>query len=289
LNALRAFEAAARHRSFKAAAAELFVTPTAISHRIRKLEGELGFRVLDRTPREVTLTASGDLLYSTVSVALQDIGQTVGLLKGKRSPAGLTLSTTAGFLGQWLTPRLEALRLALPQVSLRLHASPDLVPLEPGGVEVAVRYGRGPFSGAESVEMIADAYTPVCSPRLHIRQMEDLGTVTLIHVDGQTAPLHIPTWARWCAHAGVTGLATSTGLRFNDSLHAMQAALAGNGVVLASVVLADDALKSGLLVRPFAAALTGASYHFAWAPGLADRPDIAALRSWFLAALAPDD
>lgn len=281
LNALRAFDAAARHSSFKAAAAELFVTPTAISHQVRQLEAYLGVRVLDRTPRSVSLTSAGAELYEAAAAGFADISRVVSRLRKGPTPVTLTLSATTGFLSQWLVPRLDEVRRLLPDIEFRLHAGNAPVVLKAGEVDVAIRYGRGPFPGAEATVLKRDTFAPVCSPRLKLTRASDLRRAKLIHIDGQRVPRPPPTWARWCAEAGVTGVDTEAGIRFTDGLHAVQAALAGQGVAIVSRVLVADALSAGLLSQPFVEVLRGETYHFVCAPGLSSRADVVALREWF--------
>jgi len=286
LSALRAFEAAARRASFKAAAAELYVTPTAISHQLRQLEDWLGVRVLDRSPRAVSLTAAGAELYDAVAAGLSEIGRVASRLRHGSAPATLTLSATSGFLSQWLVPRLADLHQILPGVDLRLQAAEAIVALHAGQVDVAVRYGKGPYPGVHATALREDCFGPVCSPQLGVSRAADLRRSRLLHVEGQRVPRPAPSWARWCAHAGVTGVNTSAGLRFTDGLHAVQAAIAGQGITLTSLVLVSDALASGLLVRPFPDVLRGATYHLACAPELAARTDVVTLRAWFHERLA---
>jgi len=287
LGALRAFEAAARRASFKAAAAELFVTPTAISHQLRQLEEWLGVRVLDRSPRAVSLTHAGAELYDAVAAGLSEIGRVAARLRQRPAPAILTLSATSGFLSQWLVPRLAEIHRVIPGVDLRLHAAETIVPLAAGRIDVAIRYGTGPYPGVHATPLRADHFGPVCSPRLGLARAADLRRAKLLHVDGRRVPRPAPTWSRWCAHAGITVVNTSAGLRFTDGLHAAQAAIASQGVALLSLVLAADALGSGLLVQPFQPTLRGATYHFACPPELVARPDVVALRTWLLNQLEP--
>lgn len=283
LAALRAFEAAARRASFTAAAAELAVTPTAISHQIRQLEAHLGLRLLDRSPRAVTMTPQGRILYDAVASGFGDIARAVTRLRAP-SPV-VTLTSTAAFLSHWLAPRLGALRDAVPTADLRLHTSNLIEPLEPGRIEIAIRYGRGPFAQAVSTRLCEDTLIPVCRPALGLSRLADLRGAALLHIDGRQRPTPGPDWSAWCALAGLTGVDTEAGARFPDSMLAVQAAIAGQGVVIVSRVLVADALAAGLLVAPFPQALDGDAYHFACAPGLEIRPDIAALRTWFVAAL----
>ncbi len=279
LGSLRAFEAASRRASFKAAAAELFVTPTAISHQIRQLETWLGMRVLVRSPRAVTLTPQGRVLLEAASSAFGEISQAVGRLR--QAQPVLTLSATTGFLSHWLVPRLEGVRRLLPDIDLRLHASNSVVDLRPGAVDVAIRYGKGPSEGVEAMPLVTDTFAPVCSPRLNVRELNDLRRVPLIHIEGRTAPQPTPDWPLWCKQADLSHVNTDVGLRFTDSLHAVQAAIAGQGIAIISVVLAADALDSGLLVRPFTRTLPGETYYFANASSLSSRDDVVALRNWF--------
>ena len=286
LSALRAFEAAARRASFKAAAAELYVTPTAISHQLRQLEDWLGVRVLDRSPRAVALTAAGTELYDAVAAGLSEIGRVASRLRHGPAPAALTLSATSGFLSQWLVPRLADIHRVLPSVDLRLQAADAIVALHPGGVDVAVRYGKGPYPAVHATALHEDSFGVVCSPQLGVSRTADLRRARLLHVEGRRVPRPAPSWARWCEHAGITGVNTGAGLRFTDGLHAVQAAIAGQGIALTSLVLVSDALASGLLVQPFPSVLRGATYHFACAPELAARTDVVALRTWFQECLA---
>jgi LysR family glycine cleavage system transcriptional activator len=285
LSALRAFEAAARLASFKAAAAELYVTPTAISHQLRQLEDWLGLRVLDRSPRAVALTAAGAELYDAVAAGLSEIGRVASRLRRGAAPM-LTLSATSGFLSQWLVPRLADLHRVLPGVDLRLQAADAVVALRTGLVDIAIRYGKGPYPGVHATALREDGFAPVCSPQLGVSRAADLRRAKLLHVDGRRVPRPAPSWARWCAHASVTGVNTDAGLRFTDGLHAVQAAIAGQGIALISLVLVSDALASGLLVQPFPPTLRGATYHFACAPELAQRTDVVTLRTWFQNHLA---
>jgi len=286
LSALRAFEATARRASFKAAAAELFVTPTAISHQIRQLESWLGVRVLDRTPRAVSLTPSGIELYEAAAASFTEISRAVSRLRRGTAPAVLTLSATSGFLSQWLVPRLADLRRVLPDLDLRLHASDAVVALRTGSVDAAIRYGTGPYRGVDATALKADRFAPVCSPTLSLSRLGELRRATLIHVEGRRVPQPLPSWTRWCTRAGAKGVNTDAGLRFTDGLHAVQAAIAGQGVAIVSLVLVADALASGLLVQPFPTVLRGATYHFVCPPDLSHRPDVAALRTWFQDRLA---
>lgn len=287
LTSLRAFEAAARRASFKAAAEELGVTPTAISHQVRQLEDHLGLRVLNRSPRAVTLTPEGKALCEVIATGFGEIARVVAELRAGTAPVRVTLSSTTTLLSQWLVPRLDALRHAVPGIDLRLHASHTAEILRAGAIDVAIRYGAGPFPGVTTHHLGDDRLIAVCSPRLGLSRVEDLRHTTLLHIDGRNLPA--PGWSDGCAQAGIDGVDTDKGLRFPDSMLAVQAAIAGHGVVLVSRRLVVDALKAGLLVSPFALSLAGDAYHFVCADGLDARPDIVALRRWLQEAFREGD
>jgi LysR family glycine cleavage system transcriptional activator len=183
-----------------------------------------------------------------------------------------------------LPSRLDALRRELPSIDLRLHASDAVVDLKPGGIEVAIRYGKGPFANA--VALCDDVFAPVCSPTLGIKTLADLRRATLIHIDGRRRPTPLPQWRRWGKEAKAKDIDTTSGQQLPDSLLAVQAMIAGQGVAIVSRVLVSHALQAGLLVAPFPVSLPGDSYHFACADGLEERADIASLRSWFTRELA---
>ncbi|WP_237714078.1 LysR substrate-binding domain-containing protein [Novosphingobium sp. Rr 2-17] len=284
MSSLRAFEAVARRSSFKAAAEELSVTPSAVSHQIRQLEAHVGVRLLDRTPRGVSLTQSGQLLRDATSAGFEVIGRAIGQIRGLTDTGMLTLTSTAAFLSHWLVPRLASLRSALPTVELRFHASDMIEPLHSGRIDVAIRYGRGPFPGTVSHKLHDDELIAVCSPGLRLSDIRDLRRTTLIHIDGRHRPDPAPNWTRWCAVAGLSKVDTAAGLHLPDSMSAVQAAIAGQGIVIVSRLLVADAISSKLLVQPFACSIVGEAYHFAAAADLATDANVGALREWFVKA-----
>lgn len=286
LVALRAFEAVARQLSFKGAADELSVSPTAISHHIRHLEAYIGTRLLERTPKSCRLTPEGSLLFEAATSGFSEIRQAVSRLRRNGVKPFLTLSATPAFLSLWLVPRMRELAEQVRGLNLRLHASKTVASLDDEGIDVAIRYGGSAQASTECVVLRQDEFTPVCSPSLKLRKLDDLRRVELLHVDGYRVPRPAPTWERWCRHAGVERIDTEVGPRFNDSLHALQAAIAGQGVVLASPVIVHDALSSGVLVRPYREALKGATYSFVCARAVATRDDVQALLAWFQRGLA---
>jgi LysR family glycine cleavage system transcriptional activator len=242
--------------------------------------------LLERTPRAVRLTAEGSVLYEATASGFAEIARAVALLRRRHDSAILTLTSTTAFLSHWMVPRLAELRRLLPDVDLRLHASDAIVELRAGHVDAAIRYGKGPFAGVASIPLRHDVFGPVCSPGLGVSKLDDLRRATLIHVEGRRVPMPSPDWPRWCAEAGLRDVDTRAGLRFPDSTLAVQAAIAGQGIAIVSLVLVADALDAGLLVAPFEPVLRGETYHFACASELETRPNVVALRAWFVSVMS---
>ena len=258
LSALRAFEAAARHRSFKAAAAELHVTPTAVSHQIRSLEEEIGVRLFVRKARRVELTPQGELLHPTLESSFDAIAHAIGLVTRPSRPLSVGLTTTTAFAAKWLVPRLE--RAPIP---LRLQATEDVIDLEPGVVDLAIRYGGRPPRHLEATPLFVDQFAPLASPRLGLRSPADLTRQPRIEFDWKKSDRSTPTWTRWSRRArrAPRGRTARTPLHFSDESHAIQAAIAGHGVALLSLTLVAGELQANLLEVPFGPLLPGPTYH----------------------------
>jgi LysR family glycine cleavage system transcriptional activator len=198
----------------------------------------------------------------------------------------VTVSSTAAFLNLWLVPRLAEIQATLPDIQLRLHASDTAEKLRRGGIDVAIRYGPGPFPGVPSEMLRRDIFKVICSPSIAISSFDGLQNVPLIHVDGRQRPSVAPDWDRWCSLFDIAGVDPTQGIRFPDSMLAVQAAVAGHGVAIVSEVLVGGLIASGLLVSPFEEGIAGDAYHFACAEELQEDTSIAALRRWFAGALA---
>ncbi|MBZ4419067.1 transcriptional regulator GcvA [Myxococcus sp. RHSTA-1-4] len=282
LTSLRAFEAAARHLSFKRAADELAVTPTAISHQIRQLEEWLGTPLFERRVRRVVLTPAGQSLYPALREGFDALARGVDALRKPPERATVTLSATVAFTSKWLVPRVAAFRAACPGLDLSLHASDDTVDLRDGGVDLAIRYGRGVYPGLRSELLLQDRFAPVCSPRLGVRAPADLGKHPLLRFEWRRVEDDTPTWPRWFAAAGRPYRAPGGTLVFSDESHAIQAAIAGQGVALASLVLVAEELASGALVQPFGPELDGFAYHVVHREPARDAERITAVRRWLL-------
>jgi LysR family glycine cleavage system transcriptional activator len=280
LSMLRAFEAAARHLSFKRAALELAVTPTAISHQIGRLEEHLGVPLFERRARRVALTAPGKTLFPALRDGLDSFADVVDSVRAGKGRRHLTLSATTAFTAKWLVPRVASFRAAHPDLDLRLHASDELVDLAAGTVDAAIRYGRGIYPGLESEELIVDRFAPLCSPRLGISDPGQLRAATLIHFEWKLSGRETPVWRRWFAAAGLRTVDPAAGVTFSDESHAIQAAVAGQGVALLSLVLVSDELASGALVQPFGPVVPGYRYHLVYRKDHRERGQVALLRDW---------
>lgn len=295
LGSLRAFEAAARHQSFKDAAAELGVTPTAISHQVRQLEAGLGVALFERHTRRVTLTAAGGALFPALCRALDGMAEAVEAVRDRPARQVATLSATVAFTAKLLVPRAGSFRAAHPGWDLRLHASDDAVDLAAGEADAAIRYGDGRYPGLAAVPLLADEFAPLCSPRLGLTAPEDLPGVTLIHFEWRPRARKesIPTWGSWVAKAalecaGLDRLDPESGITFNDEASAIDAVVAGQGVALLSTALVVRELAAGALVRPFGPNLPGLRYDLVYPQGTETRPAVAVLREWVTQLLAGD-
>jgi LysR family transcriptional regulator, glycine cleavage system transcriptional activator len=289
LNALRAFEAAARHLSFSRAADELHVTPAAISHQIRALEEELGVPLFRRLTRAVRLTEAGQAAYPALREAFERLHEAVERARGPASSGLLTVSVAPSFASEWLLPRLDRFRAAHPGLEVRLDPSPRLADFERDGVDVAIRYGSGRHPSFRVERLFADEVFPVCSRALAagpppLRVPADLRGATLVHLDDYAMQGHYyPTWREWLLAAGVADIEPERGPRFTMANMSIQAAIAGLGVALASRVLVEDALAAGRLVRPFALALPlEYAYHLVAPMRPAPVPKVQAFWDWML-------
>ena len=280
LSSLRAFEAAARHGSFKRAADELAVTPTAISHRIRVLEDVTGLKLFVRQVRQVTLTDAGAQLYPVLRQGFDAIEAVLARLTQPNRRDRVTVSATHAFTAKWLVPRVARFHALHPDIDLQLHASDATVDFDAHGVDIAMRYGNGPYPGLMTEVMFADAYAPVVNPMLGVRSIEDLQSVPLIHFDWQKASPANPTWEAWFARTGLAWQPARGQLRYSDEGHAIQAAVAGQGVALLSLALVAEEIAAGYLVQPFGPAIPGYTYHLAMRAAPPPGPAALAVADW---------
>lgn len=261
LSALRAFEAAARLGSFKHAAEELAVTPTAISHRIRVLEEDLERPLFVRKVRAVELTADGRILQAAVSSGFHTIAVAITQLR-QPGRATVTLSTTPAFAAKWLVPKLGAFQSAHPDIDLHVHASNAPVDLKAGTVDLAIRYGEGHYPGLTATLLLEDRFAPVVSPTIAPMARRDVSQWSLIHFDWHRPPSVALGWDAWARAAGSQpSELPGGGVRYSEESHAIQAAVAGQGIALVSLLLVEEELRLGLLQVAAEPTLPALSYH----------------------------
>jgi len=285
LSALRAFEAAARHRSAKRAADELSVTATAISHQLRALEDWLGLPLFVRKPRQLELTAAGRELVSDLGSAFDTMAAAVGRLRIGRERQHVTLSTTPAVASRWLLPHIGLLAAKHPTLDLHIHVTHEPVALDGHSADIAIRYGSGKWPGLVTHKLFDNLFVPACSPALKLKRVQDLPRHQLLHFDtctGRSVPLG---WAGWQKIANVPGLDASAGPVFSDETHTISAAIAGQGVALMSRALIGDELRQGTLVCPFGPELKGEPFHLVYPEGRRADPTVQAVREWVVELL----
>ncbi|VEB95544.1 Gcv operon activator [Cedecea lapagei] len=280
LLAIRAFDAVARHASFKAAADEIGVTPTAISHQIRLLEESLDQRLFTRSARGVALTPAGEILFRASGGIFATLRDAVESIETLSRPGTLTLSTTSNFLTNWLVPRLPSLHQLHPSLELRFHSNVALADLNGTMADCAVRYSMQADESLDSTLLHRDRFVLVGSPQLKLRSLKDLPGMTLFHIDNRHVPSPEPSWQHWKSVFGPEDLDVQSGIRFDDETHAIQAAIAGQGVLLASELLVRRALQQGLLHIALPGALPGANYYFVSSRDKARREDVQQVKAW---------
>ncbi|AHG21161.1 LysR family transcriptional regulator [Chania multitudinisentens RB-25] len=282
LGSLRAFDAVAKFRSFKLAAEDIGVSATAISHQIRLLEDQLETRVFTRTPRTVELTPVGKHLYQATRQAFPLLQTAVDEINELLQPTVLTLSATTAFITCWLVPRLSEFMQQHPGIDLRLHADDNIVDLRAKRIDIAIRYGNRPDEDLLPTPLFDDNFILAASPALSITTPEDLLHAVLIHTDGRKWPQPTPDWSAWRDQFGPSELVTGKGPRFTDETHSIQAAIAGQGVVIASQLMLQDALENGLLEEPLPTRLPGATYYLVINPASRHPQAILMFKAWLL-------
>ena len=302
LAALRAFEAAARSLSFKLAAEELHVTPAAVSQQIKALEGFLGVPLFRRLPRTLELTEDALAMLPKLREGFACLAAAIESTRRPSREAALSVSAPPSFAARWLLPRLSGFTAAHPEVELHLRAGLDTIdrqklhsPIAGDTIdprddtsEISIRFGTGRYPGQRVDLLFAPGYTPACTPRLlagmrPMRKPADLRWHALIHDETIPDEGDRPSWAAWLQLAGAGEVDATRGPRFSDAALAYEAALAGQGVVLALRSLIRNDVAAGRLVTPFATTLpTRFAYHLVIPEVLAERPAVAAFRAWLL-------
>ena len=286
LTALRAFEAAARHRSAKRAAEELSVTPTAISHQIRTLEEQLGMPLFVRAVRQLRLTAVGQQLLDDLQPAFDSMALAVDRARraGQAPAHSVTLSTTPAVASRWLLPRMPALQALDADLELRLHISHKAVALDGYSADMAIRYGSGQWPGLAAHKLFDNLMVPVCSPALQLQNVEQLARATLLHFVPDLDKALAKGWPDWQVLAQVPGLDVARGPVFSDETHTITAALMGQGVALVSQALVQAELASGALVQIGDIALAAEPFHLVYPLAREQDRAIGVVRRWLVGA-----
>lgn len=256
LNALRAFEVTARHMSVTKAADELAVTPAAVSHQIKALEEHLGLSLFERTKGTLLLSDAGQAILPGIRDGFDCFDTAVEAVDNLGDAGVLTVSVAPSFAAKWLLPRLDRFQAAYPDIDVRVAASMSLTDFQRDGVDLAIRYGGGRYGALHVERLLAEAVSPVCSPKLlSDSAARDMATIlksaSLLHDDSPDDDPSCPTWPMWLKAAGLTQIDGTRGPRFNQSSLVVEAAVRGRGIALGKALLAAEDLAAGSLVRPF--------------------------------------
>lgn len=298
LNALRAFEAAARHQSFSAAAAELSVTPAAVGQQVRSLESWLGIALFTRAnsgSARLILTDAARAALPDIQAGFDRLSIGLSRLKDASVHAGLTVSVSPAFASKWLLPRIERFQQDYPDMDVLLDTNARSVDFQAERIDIGVRYGAGKWPGLTAVQLMDEVMFAVCSPNYALLKggklsAKTLQRCTLIHDLTMAKDPDYPTWRMWLDASGFTEVAADHGLRINNSAAVLQAAIDGQGLALARSVMVRDDLQAGRLIRPFAdkgldCPLTQA-YYVVYRPECAQLAKVQAFRDWLLAEAA---
>lgn len=290
LNALRAFEASARHQSFSAAAEELHVTPAAVGQLVRSLEDKLGLVLFRRSHRgraRLLLTEAAERALPEIRAGLDKLA--LGLERLQQDAAGgiLTVTVSPAFAAKWLLPRIHRFQALCPETDVRLETSLKPIDFGEQRVDIGVRYGAGAWPGLQAEKLMEEEVYPVCSQeflRQHPRLKQPLGLkgVTLIHDLSMDAQTGFPTWDAWLRSADIHDVPTARGMRINNSAAVLQAAIEGRGVALARSVMSRDDLAAGRLLRlfPKQAFASRLAYYVVYQAENALSPRLLAFRNW---------
>jgi len=285
LNALRAFEAAARHLNFSRAADELSVTPGAVSQQIQNLEDYVGAALFKRTPKGLLLTDAAQTALPALREAFDRLAEAASLLTAAVDGRRLTLTAAPSFAAKWLVPRLGKFEQAYPQVDVWLSAGMDIVDFASGEVDLAIRYGSGRYPGLEVTRLLSETVIAVASPDLLASQPlndpSDLAKHILLHDGSPDADDSCPDWAMWLAARGIKNVDGARGPRFNQSSLVIEAAVNGRGVALAKQTLAQADIDAGRLVAPLQIATAVDFAYYVVHPKTKGRlPQVKAFVSW---------
>ena len=296
--ALRTFDAAARHLNFTRAAAELALTPAAVSYQIKEIEDQLGLVLFTRTSRSIALTPAGAIFFEATSDALSNLHRAVGRARRLvRGTTKLRVSLSARFATNWLMPRLPSFQAANPGLDLSLDITDSLRDFDTDDIDVAIRFGAGDYPRTRSDRLFDSLVVPVCSPALlaagpAITSPEDLSAHTLCYVDCKVDGMTWPNWATWMAAAGIPDFDDRRCMAFTESSHVVQAVIEGGAVGLVELPMVARELAQGRLLRLFDVSIGMApsyAYHLVYPENSGQDPRILAFRRWMSRELGRHD
>lgn len=289
LDLLKGFEAAARHLSFTKAAAELFVTQSAISRQIKALEDQLGVALFQRRNRALLLTDAGQILFRTASEMLRLLAETTDRLTQDAPGRMLTVTTTVSFASLWLVPRLVNFRKRHPDIDVRISANNEMVNLQRQRIDLAIRFCEPKAAPAGAIPLAREEVFPVCSPVLMrdrarpLRKPEDLARHVLLHLDDAASSWPWFNWGEWLEEMGVPGLKPAGALRFSHYDQLIRAAIDGEGVALGRNPLVMEPLRRKQLAAPFdRKAVSSREYYLLASPESASRKAVADFMAWLM-------
>ena len=287
LNALKAFEAAARHESFTRAAEELCVTQGAVSHQVKALEAELAIKLFNRERQRLIITEAGRDYLAVVRDALDWIAVGTERLLQRQNAGVLTVSTSPDFAAKWLVHRLGHFAEAHSTIDLRVSATMHHVDFAREDVDMAVRHGDGNWPGLDAVELSAEQLFAVCSPKLlsgrRLGKPADILKFPLLHLDSRA------DWRKWLQAVGISDANDKHGPVLNRASMVIDAAINGQGIALARTTLAAWDLLNGRLVRPFPESLRLSKTYWIVCPKATSKvPKIVTFRGWLLAEASQD-
>ena len=294
LTELRAFEAAARCRSFKVAAAQLGVTPTAVSHQIKLLEAYCGQALFRRHPRPITLTWAGEQLFPVVRDGFGSFVEAINTVRAGGTATRLRLTTTNAFAARWLVPRLPQWRQAHARLKLEIVSSDEVLNLKNGEADISIRYVRSTPTDGPSFELTRDRFHVVASPKLVGKFRKPMNPVEfarfpLIEAGWRSNDAEAPTWRQWEAAAQkyyrhVPDLSGLVSLNFREELHAIEAVVSGQGIAICSDVLVAPELASGTLVKLSNVTIPGCAFYIVHRANHPKMASIKAFVAWAMKA-----
>ena len=294
LNALRAFEAAARHLSFTRAAAELNVTPAAVGHQVRALEDLLGLQLFRRLNRSLLLTDAAQAGMPELREGFGRLADAIETIRASGSQDGLIVTVAPTFAVKWLVPRLDRFWAAHPEIALRIDTALAELDLAREGIDIGIRYGDGRYPGLSVERLMGETLFPVCAPTLRqgprpLLAPADLHWHVLLHIENETRDQSWPDWPTWLRVAGCTGINGAKGPRFSQTMTAVQAAIDAQGVVIAPASTVQDDLAAGRLIKPFTE-IADIPTDYAWYAvtpvSSADNPRVVAFHDWIFTEAA---